>query len=97
MSDLEAGESHTPEFFDRARKVFVNQVGFPDSLVTDQDLEIARWACQVVATRSARLSAIGVAAVVKKTGVATKTEGDIQVGVDGRFVLTIFRLFIEDT
>ena len=86
MSDLETGEANTPEFYARARKVFVEQLGFADALVTDQDLEIARWACQVVATRAARCSAIGMAAVIKKTGAATKTEGDIQVGVDGRFV-----------
>ena len=55
--------------------------------ITDADCEIARWACETVATRAAKLSAIGIAAVVRKTEVAKKTEGDIKVGVDGRCVL----------
>jgi hexokinase len=83
MSDLEKADPHTPEFFSRARAVFVDQLGFKNDTVANVDLEIARWACQVVATRAARLSAVGIAAVVKKTGVAEK-EGTIQVGVDGR-------------
>lgn len=63
---------------------------FPDSLVTEQDCDIARWACEVVATRAARLSAVGIAAVVKKTNAAEKMTGDIQVGVDGRYVTLLF-------
>lgn len=90
MSELEREEPRTPEFYTRARKVF-RDLGFKDELVSDQDCDVARWACEVVATRAARLSAIGMAAVIKKTGAAAKTTGAIQVGVDGRFVYTTSR------
>jgi len=82
MSELEREEPRTPEFYTRARRVFTD-LGFKGELVTDQDCDIARWACEVVATRAARLSAIGMAAVIKKTNAATKVTGPIQVGVDG--------------
>lgn len=85
MSELEREEPRTPEFYTRARKVF-KDLGFKDELVSEQDCDIARWACEVVATRAARLSAIGLAAVVKKTGAAEKTTGPIQVAVDGRYL-----------
>lgn len=85
MSELEREEPRTPEFYQRARQVF-RDLQFADELVTEQDCDIARWACEVVATRAARLSAIGIAAVVKKTNAAEKMTGDIQVGVDGRWV-----------
>lgn len=85
MSELEREEPRTPEFYQRARQVF-RDLQFADDLVTEQDCDIARWACEVVATRAARLSAIGIAAVVKKTNAAEKMTGDIQVGVDGRWV-----------
>lgn len=82
MSQLEMEEPRTPEFYVRARKLFAD-LGFDDDLVTEQDCDIARWACEVVATRAARLSAIGIAAVIRKTRAAEKTEEDIEVGVDG--------------
>ena len=86
MSELEREEPRTSEFYNRARQVF-RDLHFPDELVTEQDCDIARWACEVVATRAARLSAIGIAAVINKTQAATKTTGDIHVGVDGRYVI----------
>ncbi|KAF8313046.1 hypothetical protein DL93DRAFT_2059334 [Clavulina sp. PMI_390] len=85
MSELETEEPRTPEFYTRARKVFTD-IGFKDAQVSDIDCDIARWACEVVATRAARLSAVGIAAVVKKTKAAEKMTGDIQVGVDGSVV-----------
>ncbi|KAF9520373.1 hypothetical protein BS47DRAFT_1370488 [Hydnum rufescens UP504] len=91
-----AENARTPEFYTRARKVFIEKLGFskytgPNSSgrgavkfeITDADCEITRRVCETVATRAARLSAIGIAAVVQKTEVAKKTEGNIQVGVDG--------------
>lgn len=87
MSEIETGESHTPEFYERARKVLQNQLGFSGNSqlehITDADCDIVRWACKVVATRAAKLSGIAVAAVVRKTG-ADKKEGPIEIGVDGR-------------
>jgi len=87
MSELEREEPRTPEFYTRAHKVF-KDLGFKDKSVTDQDCDIARWACEVVATRAARLSAVGLAAVIKKTNAAAKVIGPIQIGVDGRYVGT---------
>jgi len=84
MSEIERDPDHSPEFFARARKVFIQNLGFPEDFeFTDADCEMVRWACRIVATRAAKLSALGIAAVVKKTKVAERTKGDIQVGVDG--------------
>lgn len=85
MSEIEHELDHSPEFLARARKVFTQGLGFAEDFVfTDADCEIVRWACQTVATRAAKLSGLGVAAVVKKTKAAERIKGDIQVGVDGR-------------
>jgi len=84
MSDIETDDARTPKFYARARKVFSSHLGFSESFeVSDADCEIVRWAAETVATRAAKLSAIGIAAVIRKTGIAQKTTGDIEIGVDG--------------
>ncbi|KAF8324483.1 hexokinase-domain-containing protein [Cantharellus anzutake] len=84
MSDIERDPDHSPEFFTRARKVFTHGLGFAEDFeFSDTDFSIVRWACRIVATRAAKLSGIGLAAIVKKTNAPEKTNGDIHVGVDG--------------
>ena len=87
MSELEVEEPCSPAFYARARKVFYDSLGFPKDIeITEPDCDIARWACEIVATRASRLSAVGLAAVVKKTGAEAKL-GDIHFGLDGRSVI----------
>lgn len=87
MSDIEAAES-----LEDIRTVLVKKLEFSPEDVTDQDAEIVRWACRVVATRAAKLSACAVAAVLVQTERATLGGGkssDVErfsVGVDGRLV-----------
>lgn len=85
MSDIEDAKS-----LEEIRKVLVEKVEFRPEDVSDQDVEIVRWACQQVATRAARLSGCAVAAVLIQTGRATlgggpsSEEERFSVGVDGR-------------
>lgn len=101
MSDIEAAES-----LEDIRTVLVKKLEFSPEDVTDQDAEIVRWACRVVATRAAKLSACAVAAVLVQTERATlgggKSSDDerFSVGVDGRLVPQIIhsshdRVFIR--
>lgn len=85
MSDIEGAPS-----LDVIKNVFVDKLGFDRSIVSDQDAEIARWVCKLVATRAARLSGCAVAAVLIETGQAKLGGGYVSddekfvVGVDGR-------------
>jgi hexokinase len=72
------------------KAVLVDRLGFEPESVTDEDAEIVRICCEVVATRAASLSACAVAAVLIQTGKAKlggKTCNDekvYKVGLDGR-------------
>ncbi|TDL29783.1 hypothetical protein BD410DRAFT_780272 [Rickenella mellea] len=87
MSDIEAATSVKD-----IKAVIVQNLGFEDDQVSDQDAEIVRWACELVATRAAKLSGCAVAAVAIQTGHArlgggfSKDDSKLAVGVDGSLV-----------
>ncbi|KAL5508092.1 hypothetical protein ACEPAH_5710 [Sanghuangporus vaninii] len=87
MSDIEGAQS-----LEGIKDVLVDKVGFARELISDQDAEIVRWICKLVATRAARLSGCAVAAVLVQTGRATLGGGSVSdedkfaVGVDGSLI-----------
>ncbi|KAI5124774.1 hypothetical protein M0805_005408 [Coniferiporia weirii] len=87
MSDIEGAQS-----LEEIRGVLVDKVGFKASAVSDQDAEIVRWACQLVATRAAKLSGCAIAAVLVQTGQVllgggqSTNEERYAVGVDGSLI-----------
>ncbi|KAL5527545.1 hypothetical protein ACEPAG_6346 [Sanghuangporus baumii] len=87
MSDIEGAQS-----LQDVKDVLVDKVGFMRELISDQDAEIVRWICKLVATRAARLSGCAVAAVLIQTGRATLGGGSnldedkFAVGVDGSLI-----------
>ena len=72
------------------KKVLVDNLGFREEDISDQDAEIVRWACGLVATRAAKLSGCAVAAVLIQTeqaefgGGESTSDQRFSVGVDGR-------------
>lgn len=85
MSDIEGAQS-----LEGVKEVLVDKVGFTRDMVSDQDAEIVRWVCKIIASRAAKLSGCAVAAVLIQTGRATlgggltSDEDKFAVGVDGR-------------
>ena len=90
MSDIENAAT-----VEDVRRVVVEKLGFEDGDVGEEDAEIVRWACRLVATRAARLSGCAVGAVLIQTGRAqlggglSTEEERISVGVDGRYEISI--------
>lgn len=75
---------------DGVRKIVSQNLGVDNRYITDEDLKIVQWACEMVATRAAALAACAVAAVVLHTGNDKVGEGEkdqgVDVGLDGRYV-----------
>ncbi|ETW84505.1 hypothetical protein HETIRDRAFT_155537 [Heterobasidion irregulare TC 32-1] len=86
--------SHTLHRLQRVRTVLVSKLGYEPAQVTLRDAAVVHWACAIVARRAARMSGCVVAASVKQmgyvpepgSGVQTKDEGRISVGVDGSLI-----------
>lgn len=85
----------------KIRDVLVKNVGYEPEQVSLRDAAIVRWACAIVVQRAARLSGCAVATVIKQMGLEHRLKdeleqggGWISVGVDGRYALSIFILFI---
>lgn len=78
------------------RTVLVEQLGFHPEMISDEDAEVARYVCEMVATRAAALSGCALAAVLTQTGRAriggglTKGEKPYRVGLDGRLDVEAF-------
>lgn len=86
MSDIENAQA-----LDDIKKVLVEKVDFEAGAISDQDAEIVRWVCRLVATRAAKLSGCAVAAVLVQTGRAALGGGHssgekFAVGVDGSLI-----------
>jgi hexokinase len=85
MSDVQSAKTSG-----EIRKILVDHLGFKPEIISDDDTDVVRWACQMVATRAAKLSGTAVAAVLVQTGHAQIGGGSpagikaLQVGVDGR-------------
>lgn len=91
MSDVETAKTSG-----EIRKILVDHLGFEPEVVSDEDTDIVRWACRLVATRAAKLSGTAVAAVLVQTGHARiggnspDEKEPLKVGVDGRSVFFFF-------
>jgi hexokinase len=72
------------------RTVLVDKLGFHPELISDDDCEVTRAVCEMVATRAAALSSCALAAVLIQTGRArlgggmAEGEKPYRVGLDGR-------------
>ncbi len=94
MSSIEEAES-----ISEIKDVIASRLGFDRDTVTDEDAEIVRACCEMVATRAASLSACAVAAVLIQTGKAVlggdtaSGESVYNVGLDGRSCYSINWLF----
>jgi hexokinase len=86
MSDVENARTSK-----EIRNNLVGHLGFKPEIISDEDTDVVRWACQMVATRAAKLSGAAVAAVLVQTGNARIGGGfsdgteTLKVGVDGRW------------
>ncbi|KAF8592467.1 hexokinase [Ramaria rubella] len=87
MSEVEASTTN-----EQIRKILVHNLGFKPDIVSNEDTEIVRWACQTVATRGAKMSGTALAAVLVQTGHARIGGGlshgleTIRIGVDGSLI-----------
>ncbi len=97
MTDIEAAQT-----VGDVRRVLVDALGFKEEQVSNEDALVVRWACELVATRAAKLSGCAIAAVLVQSGLGrlgggkptASTNGlasalgpaTHRVGVDGRCV-----------
>ena len=81
VSEIESAKTD-----DDVKKVLTVSLGVNPEHIKPEDIQIVRWACRIVSTRAASLSACALAAVVLHTGQAQSTGGDdkIDIGMDGR-------------
>lgn len=94
MSEIENAETS-----DGIRQILFNNFNLDEGLISEEDTETVQWACRIVATRAAKLSATAVAAVLVQTDHAIigggypnsngKTDEMIMIGVDGRYVIFV--------
>lgn len=94
MSEIENAETS-----DGIRQILFNNFNMDEGIISEEDTEIVQWACRIVATRAAKLSATAVAAVLVQTDHAIigggypnsngKTDEMIKIGVDGRYVISV--------
>lgn len=70
--------------------ILVADLGLPKDVITEQDVDIVKWACRIVATRAAYLAACAVASVIRHTRNDVEPgkdvpgqSGVIDVGLDG--------------
>jgi hexokinase len=72
------------------RTVLIEKLGFHPEMISDDDCEVTRAVCEMVATRAAALSGCALAAVLVQTGRArlgggiAEGEKPYRVGLDGR-------------
>jgi hexokinase len=67
--------------------VLTKDLGVPRDVIEDEDVQLVRWACRVVAVRAATLAACAIAAVVQHTDARRNAGGSkktVDVGLDGR-------------
>jgi hexokinase len=83
------------EKLERIRQIIVHQTGVKECFVSLRDALIVRWACSLVARRSAHLSGVAISAVLIQQGYASlvgenkpiRNQNDkLDVGVDGSLV-----------
>jgi len=80
------------ENLDKVKKLIAEYLGYREDAVSDQDAEITRWVCTLVAARGGRLAACPIAAVLSHLGYATigqKTAGSgdtLRIVADGECV-----------
>lgn len=81
VSEIESAKSD-----EDVKKVLTVSMGINPEYIKPADIEIVRWACRIVTTRAASLSACALAAVVLHTGQAQSKGGDdkVDIGMDGR-------------
>jgi hexokinase len=81
------------ENLDKVKKLIVEYLGCREDAVSDQDAEITRWVCTLVAARGGRLAACPIAAVLCHLGYATigqKTAGSgdtLRIVADGELFI----------
>lgn len=70
------------------KKIIIRDLGVHADYVSEEDVEIVKWACGMVARRAATLAACAIAAVVLHTGNDKTPDGEtetgVDVGIDGR-------------
>ncbi|GJJ07394.1 hypothetical protein Clacol_001596 [Clathrus columnatus] len=82
MSDIENAKTAK-----EIKEILFNNFGLEEGLISEEDTETVRWACKIVATRAAKLSATAVAAVLIQTDqVNNRGEDMIKIGVDGSLI-----------
>lgn len=71
---------------DKVIEVLTEDLGIAKDVIKPADVEIVKWACRMVSSRAASLSACALAAVILHTGQAqSKGANDtIDIGMDGR-------------
>jgi hexokinase len=81
VSEIEAAKSD-----DEVIKVLTKDLGMAKEVIKPEDVQIVKWACRIVSSRAASLSACALAAVVLHTGRAQSngTNDTIDIGMDGR-------------
>lgn len=72
------------------KKIIIHDLGMDLDSVTEECIEIVRWAVSMVARRAASLAGCAIAAVVLHTGNEKSPPGEkdtgVDVGLDGRYV-----------
>ncbi|KAJ9119589.1 hypothetical protein QFC22_003298 [Naganishia vaughanmartiniae] len=73
---------------DEVLKVLTKDLGMAKEVIKPADVQIFKWACRMVSSRAASLSACALAAVVLHTGQAQSKGADdtVDIGMDGRCV-----------
>ncbi|KAJ9104389.1 hypothetical protein QFC20_004525 [Naganishia adeliensis] len=80
VSEIESAKTD-----DDVKKVLTVSLGVNPENIKPADIQIVKWACRIVTTRAASLSACALAAVVLHTGQAQSKGGDdkVDIGMDG--------------
>lgn len=70
---------------DEVLNVLTKSMGINEEYIKPADIQTVRWACRIVSSRAASLSACALAAVILHTGRAQSTGGDdtVDIGIDG--------------
>lgn len=80
VSAVEAAKSD-----DAIHTVLTESMGINEEYIKPADIQIVKWACRVVSSRAASLSACALAAVILHTGQAQSKGADdtVDIGIDG--------------
>ena len=70
---------------DEVLAVLTKSMGINEEYIKSSDIEIVKWACRIVSSRAASLSACALAAVILHTGQAQSKGGNdtVDIGIDG--------------